>query len=209
MWFGWFGFNPGSELAADNVVMHAALTTLLAAAAGGLVAGAVIWRKAGSLDVAMTGNGVLAGLVGITAGTATMNPMGAVVTGGIAGAIVVYSVLFFDRKGVDDPVGAISVHGVCGVWGTLAVGLFSRYGDGFVATDNAGLFYGGGGDQLLVQLIGVALVFAWVTITTGILFAVMKKTMGLRVSREEEIGGLDLHEHGVPGYGPDTSVSVG
>ena len=209
LWFGWFGFNPGSELAADNVVMHAALTTLLAAAAGGLVAGAVIWRKTGSLDVAMTGNGVLAGLVGITAGTATMNPMGAVVTGGIAGAIVVYSVLFFDRRGVDDPVGAISVHGVCGVWGTLAVGLFSRYADGFVATDNAGLFYGGGGDQLLVQLIGVVLVFAWVTITTGILFAVMKKTMGLRVSREEEIGGLDLHEHGVPGYGPDTSTSVG
>ena len=189
--------------------MHAALTTLLAAAAGGLVAGAVIWRKTGSLDVAMTGNGVLAGLVGITAGTATMNPMGAVVTGGIAGVIVVYSVLFFDRKGVDDPVGAISVHGVCGVWGTLSVGLFSRYADGFVATDNAGLFYGGGGDQLLVQLIGVVLVFAWVTITTGILFAVMKKTMGLRVSREEEIGGLDLHEHGVPGYGPDTSTSVG
>ncbi len=209
LWFGWFGFNPGSELAADNVVMHAALTTLLAAAAGGLTAGAVIWRKAGSLDVAMTGNGVLAGLVGITAGTATMNPLGAVVTGAIAGAIVVYSVLFFDRKGVDDPVGAISVHGVCGVWGTLAVGLFARYADGFVATDKAGLFYGGGIDQLVVQLIGVVLVFAWVTVTTGILFAVMKKTMGLRVSREEEIGGLDLHEHGVPGYGPDTSASVG
>ncbi len=209
LWFGWFGFNPGSELAADSVVMHAALTTLLAAAAGGLVAGAVIWFKAGRLDVAMTGNGVLAGLVGITAGTATMNPMGAVVTGAIAGAIVVYSVLFFDRRGIDDPVGAISVHGVCGVWGTLAVGLFSRYGDGFVATDNAGLFYGGGADQLLVQLIGVVLVFAWVTVTTGILFSIMRKTMGLRVSREEEIGGLDLHEHGVPGYGPDISTSVG
>ena len=209
LWFGWFGFNPGSELAADDFVMRAAVTTLLAAAAGGVTAGAVIWRKAGSLDVAMTANGVLAGLVGITAGTGTMNPMGAVVTGAIAGAIVVYSVLFFDRIRIDDPVGAISVHGVCGVWGTLAVGLFSRYDDAFVGQDNAGLFYGGGIDQLVVQLIGVVLVFVWVTVTTGILFAVMKKTMGLRVSREEEIGGLDLHEHGVPGYGPDTSASVG
>ena len=209
LWFGWFGFKPGSELAADDFVMRAAVTTLLAAAAGGVVAGAVIWRKAGSLDVAMTANGVLAGLVGITAGTGTMNPMGAVVTGAIAGAIVVYSVLFFDRVRIDDPVGAISVHGVCGVWGTLAVGLFSRYDDAFVGQDNAGLFYGGGIDQLVVQLIGVVLVFAWVTVTSGILFAVMKKTMGLRVSREEEIGGLDLHEHGVPGYGPDTSASVG
>ena len=115
LWFGWFGFNPGSELAADDFVMRAAVTTLLAAAAGGLVtAGAVIWRKAGKLDVAMTGNGVLAGLVGITAGTGTMNPLGAVVTGAIAGVIVVYSVLFFDRVRIDDPVGAISVHGVCG-----------------------------------------------------------------------------------------------
>ena len=209
LWFGWFGFNPGSELAADEFVMRAAVTTLLAAAAGGVTAGAVIWRKSGSLDVAMTANGVLAGLVGITAGTATMNPMGAVVTGAIAGAIVVYSVLFFDRIRIDDPVGAISVHGICGVWGTLAVGLFSRYDDAFVGQDNAGLFYGGGIDQLVVQLIGVVLVFVWVTVTTGILFAVMKKTMGLRVSREEEIGGLDLHEHGVPGYGPDVSSMMG
>ena len=110
------------------------------------------------------------------------------------------SVAFFDRIRIDDPVGAISVHGVCGVWGTLAVGLFARYRDGFVATDNAGLFYGGGTDQLLVQLIGSAMVFVWVVATTGILFAVIKRTVGLRVSPEVEIGGLDIFEHGQPGY---------
>ena len=200
LWFGWFGFNPGSELAADAVVMRAAVTTMLAAAAGAVTAGAVVWFRTGHLDVAMTANGVLAGLVGITAGTAAMSPSGAVLTGAVAGVIVVGSVAFFDRIRVDDPVGAISVHGVCGLWGTLAVGLFARYSDGFVATDNAGLFYGGGIDQLLVQLVGAAMVFVWVVVTTGILFAVMKRTVGLRVSRQAEIGGLDIFEHGQPGY---------
>ena len=200
LWFGWFGFNPGSELAADAVVMRAAVTTMLAAAAGAVTAGAVVWFRTGHLDVAMTANGVLAGLVGITAGTAAMSPVGAVLTGAVAGVIVVGSVAFFDRIRIDDPVGAISVHGVCGLWGTLAVGLFARYSDGFVATDNAGLFYGGGIDQLLVQLIGAAMVFVWVVVTTGILFAVIKRTTGLRVSRQAEIGGLDIFEHGQPGY---------
>ena len=200
LWFGWFGFNPGSELAADAVVMRAAVTTMLAAAAGAVTAGAVVWSRNGHLDVAMTSNGVLAGLVGITAGTATMSPLGAVLTGAVAGVIVVGSVAFFDRIRIDDPVGAVSVHGVCGLWGTLAVGLFARYGDGFVATDNAGLFYGGGIDQLLVQLIGSAMVFVWVVVTTGILFAVIKHTFGLRVSLEAEISGLDIFEHGQPGY---------
>ena len=200
LWFGWFGFNPGSELAADAVVMRAAVTTMLAAAAGAVTAGAVVWLRTGHLDVAMTANGVLAGLVGITAGTAAMSPVGAVLTGAVAGVIVVGSVAFFDRIRIDDPVGAISVHGVCGLWGTLAVGLFARYSDGFVATDNAGLFYGGGIDQLLVQLIGAAMVFVWVVVTTGILFAVIKRTTGLRVSRQAEITGLDIFEHGQPGY---------
>ena len=200
LWFGWFGFNPGSELAADAVVMRAAVTTMLAAAAGAVTAGAVVWFRTGHLDVAMTANGVLAGLVGITAGTAAMSPSGAVLTGAVAGVIVVGSVAFFDRIRVDDPVGAISVHGVCGLWGTLAVGLFARYSDGFVATDNAGLFYGGGIDQLLVQMVGAAMVFVWVVVTTGILFAVMKRTVGLRVSRQAEMGGLDIFEHGQPGY---------
>ncbi len=200
LWFGWFGFNPGSELAADNVVMRAGVTTLLSGAAGGLAAGAVIWLRTKKMDVAMAANGVLAGLVGITAGTATMSPGAAVITGLLAGVIVVYSVLFFDRRGIDDPVGAISVHGVCGVWGTLAVGLFAKYADGFVATDGAGLFYGGGFDQLLVQAIGAAGVFAWVVVTTGIVFWALKRADLLRVSVEEEMGGLDIFEHGAPGY---------
>ncbi|NND14590.1 MAG: ammonium transporter [Acidimicrobiia bacterium] len=200
LWFGWFGFNPGSELAADGVVMRAGVTTLLSGAAGGLAAGAVIWIRTKKMDVAMAGNGVLAGLVGITAGTATMSPGAALITGLIAGIIVVYSVLFFDRRGIDDPVGAISVHGVCGVWGTLAVGLFAQYADGFVATDNAGLLYGGGMDQLLVQAVGAFGVFVWVTATTGILFWILKRANLLRVSAEEEIGGLDIFEHGAPGY---------
>lgn len=200
LWFGWFGFNAGSELAADSVVMRAGVTTLLAGAGGGLAAGAFIWWRTKKMDVAMAGNGVLAGLVGITAGTATMSPLAALITGLIAGVIVVYSVLFFDRRGIDDPVGAISVHGVCGVWGTLAVGLFAKYADGFVATDDAGLFYGGGIDQLLVQAIGAIGVFVWVVATTGAVFWLLRRADLLRVSAEEEIGGLDIFEHGSPGY---------
>ncbi len=195
LWFGWFGFNAGSELALDSVVYHAALTTFLAACAGGLTAGAVIWLRTGFVDVAMVGNGILAGLVGITAGTAIMNPLGALITGAVAGTIVVYSVLFIDRIQIDDPVGAISVHGVCGVWGTVAVGLFAVNGD----VD--GLFYGGGGSLLLVQIIGVAAVFVWVVVTAGITFALLDRFGLLRVSIEEEIQGLDVSEHGSMGYG--------
>lgn len=206
LWFGWFGFNPGSELAADSVVMRAAVTTLLAAAAGGVTAGFTIWAKTGALDVGMTGNGVLAGLVSITAGTATMNTFGAVLTGATGGVIVVFAVLFFDKIRIDDPVGAISVHGVCGVWGTLAVGLFARFADGFVATDKAGLLYGGGIDQLAVQAIGVVMVAAWVLVTTGILFYILKSANLLRVSEEDEVAGLDVSEHGGPGYGADIRV---
>ena len=206
LWFGWFGFNPGSELAADNVVVRAGVTTLLSAAAGGITAGGVIWRKTGALDVGMTGNGILAGLVGITAGTAALTTLGAVITGGVAGIIVVYSVLFFDKIKIDDPVGAISVHGVCGVWGTLAVGLFAKYDDAFLGREDAGLFYGGGIEQLIMQLIGVLIVAAWVIPTTGAVFYGLKKANLLRVSPEEELAGLDVSEHGGPGYGPELRV---
>ncbi len=196
---GWFGFNPGSELAADLAVGSIALTTLLAGAAGAVAAMIVIWLKTGKPDVAMTANGVLAGLVGITAGCAAVSNWGAVIIGALAGVIVVLAVLAIDRGGVDDPVGAIAVHGVCGAWGTLAVGLF--------ATEN-GLFYGGGASQLVTQAIGVVTVFAFVTITTGILFQVIKRTVGLRVSPEEEIEGLDIAEHGAPGYNSDVHIAV-
>lgn len=206
LWFGWFGFNAGSELAADSVVVRAGVTTLLAASAGGLTAGGLIWKKTGALDVGMAGNGILAGLVGVTAGAAAMTTLGAVITGGVAGIIVVYSVFFFDRIKIDDPVGAISVHGVCGVWGTLAVGLFAKYDDAFLGREDAGLFYGGGVEQIIVQLIGVLIVAAWVIPTTGAVFYGLKKADLLRVSPEEELAGLDVSEHGGPGYGTELRV---
>ncbi|MDY7104628.1 MAG: ammonium transporter [Actinomycetota bacterium] len=203
LWIGWYGFNPGSELAADTAVVPIAVTTTLAAAAGALLATATIWIKSGKPDVAMAGNGVLAGLVGITAGCATMDNWGAIITGAIAGVIVVFAVLTLDRLKIDDPVGAVSVHAICGVWGTLAIGLFSTKADGFVADDDFGLFYGGGVQQLIVQLIGVVGVAVWTLVTTGIVFSVLKATIGLRVSEEEEMEGLDVLEHGAPGYSHD------
>ncbi|MGA1500415.1 MAG: ammonium transporter, partial [Ilumatobacteraceae bacterium] len=206
LWLGWFGFNPGSELAADNYVAWIAVNTLVAAAAGGAVTLATVWFKTGKVDMAMVGNGVLAGLVGITAGCGTMNILGALITGGVAGFIVVFSVLFFDRVRIDDPVGAISVHGVCGAWGTIAIGLFARYDDAFLGREKAGLLYGGGIDQLIVQILMVLIIAAWVAVTTAILFTLIKKTMGLRVSEQEEIEGLDTHEHGMPGYVGDDMV---
>ena len=198
---GWYGFNPGSWLGADPVIGKIAVNTTLAGAAGALVAMLVTWKRSGKPDVAMTGNGLLAGLVGVTAGCWAVNGLGAIVIGALAGFIVVFSVIFFDRIRIDDPVGAVSVHGVCGAFGTLAVGLFSAIEvDGVV---KKGLFYGGGADQLVSQLIGVVSIAAFVLITTTILFSVLKATVGLRVSEQEEREGLDTHEHGVPGYTHD------
>ncbi len=114
--------------------------------------------------------------------------------------MVVYSVLYIEKKGVDDPVGAVSVHGTCGIWGVLAIGLFSRYDDAFLGRDDAGLFYGGGFDQLSVQAVMVVIIIAWTAVTAGIAFTIIKKTTGLRVSAEEEIAGLDVSEHGSSGY---------
>ena len=208
LFIGWFGFNAGSELAADLAVMDIAVTTLLAAAGGAVAAMAAVTIITGKPDVAMTGNGLLAGLVSITAGCAALSNSGAIIAGLVGGVIVVFSVLAFDRLGIDDPVGAISVHGICGVWGTLAVGLFATKADGFVAAEDAGLFYGGGLDQLTVQALGVAMVAVFVLVTTGILFAVLKATIGLRVSEQEEFEGLDVAEHGAPGYGADTTATV-
>ncbi len=207
LWLGWFGFNPGSQLAADSMVVPIAVNTTLAAAAGAIAAGAVIWLKVGRPDVAMIGNGALAGLVGITAGCAAVNTAGAVAIGSVAGIIVVFSVLFFDRVHVDDPVGAISVHGICGVWGTLAVGLFARYDDAFLGRVDAGLFYGGGFEQLAVQAIGVAIVAVFVLSAASLTFAAIKATVGLRVSPEEELAGLDVMEHGAPGYASDPGAT--
>jgi Amt family ammonium transporter len=201
---GWYGFNPGSELAADGAIGGIAVTTTIAACAGAITAMVVIWMKSGKPDVAMTANGMLAGLVGITAGTAAVSNIGALVIGAGAGALVVASVFFFDRVRVDDPVGAISVHGVCGAFGTICVGLFATADTDFW---QAGLFYGGGTSQLVSQIIGVVAVAAFVAVTAGLLFLVLKATVGLRVSEEEEIEGLDVLEHGAAGYAMESSFA--
>jgi Amt family ammonium transporter len=192
LWFGWFGFNAGSTMAAVGVDFASIiLTTNIAAAAG--VVGVLVMLAAMSRkpDVGMMGNGALAGLVAITAGCAFVETTGAFTIGFIAGAIVVTSALFIDRLRVDDPVGAISVHAVCGIWGTLAVGLYAT---------GTGLFYGHGWSQLGIQAVGVASVVAWTGLTCFVVFYAIKKTVGLRVSKAEELEGLDIAEHGVSGY---------
>jgi ammonium transporter, Amt family len=194
---GWYGFNPGSELAADGAIGGIAVTTTIAAAAGAIVAMATHWIGKGKPDVPMAVNGLLAGLVGITAGTAAVSNIGALVIGTVAGVLVVGSVFFFERIRIDDPVGAISVHGICGVWGTLAVGLFATSDSDFW---KQGLLYGGGTDQLVSQAIGAGAVALFVIVASGIMFLAIKAVMGLRVPEEEEIAGLDLAEHGAPGY---------
>ncbi len=206
LFIGWFGFNPGSELAADEFVVPIALKTLLAAAAGAVTAMGINWAKDGKPDVSIAANGLLAGLVAITAPVGAVETWTSVLIGAIGGAIVVFSVSLFDRLKVDDPVGAISVHGVVGTWGTLSIALFARYDDAFLGRENAGLFYGGGLDQLWTQLIFVAVHFVFVTATAGALFLAIKKTIGLRVDEAEEIAGLDVLEHGSPGYGHDPGV---
>ena len=197
LWFGWFGFNPGSQLGAagkDNAlaIAHIALTTNLAAAGGAMAALFTSWMKYKRPSLSLALNGALAGLVGITAGCDIVSPGGALIIGIIAGVILVFSVEFIDQKlKVDDPVGAISVHGVNGAWGTLAVGLF--------ATDG-GLLYGEGAKLLLAQAIGVGAVFVWAFGFGLILFKVIKATIGLRVSKRIEEEGLDVYEHGESAY---------
>ena len=204
LFVGWFGFNGGSWLGADPIVGRIATTTMIAAGAGAVVAALLTKLQSGKTDVAMTGNGLLAGLVGITAGCFAVTTVGSLIIGAVSGVLVVYAVAFFDKIKVDDPVGAISVHGVCGVFGTIAVGLFSNEEvEGVVAK---GLFYGGGSDQLVSQIIGVVAVAAFVLVTSVILFAIIKATVGLRVSEQEEREGLDVHEHGSPGYGSDRAM---
>ena len=202
LWLGWFGFNPGSELAISgdsaNHVAGIVITTNLAGAAGALLALFVTWMRYGKPDLSMTLNGALAGLVGITAGCAAVSPEGAAIIGAIAGVVVVFSIEFIDKVlKVDDPVGAVSVHGVSGAVGTLLVGLF--------ATDG-GLFYGGGFAQLGVQAVGVLSIGAWAAGSAYIVLFILKKTIGLRVSEKEEIEGLDYHEHGTNAY-PDFTVN--
>lgn len=208
LFIGWFGFNPGSELAADNLVPQLAVKTLLAACAGAVVAMLVNWVRDGKPDVTMAANGMLAGLVSVTAPVGSIETWAAVVIGGVGGALVVLAVSFFDRRKIDDPVGAVSVHGVCGTWGTLSIALFARYDDAFLGREDAGLLYGGGIDQLSTQALFVGVHFVFVFGTAFLLFKAIKATIGLRVTEEEELNGLDVEEHGHVGYAPDTNVGV-
>ncbi len=192
LWFGWFGFNPGSTTLGDGHLGRIAVTTNLAAAGGAITAMMTAWIVLKKPDGSMALNGALAGLVAITAPCATVSPVGALIIGLIAGVLVVFSVLFIDRVlKVDDPVGAVSVHGVNGAFGTLSIGLFNVDG---------GLFYGGGFKLLGIQAIGVVSAFVWAFGLGLLLFFVIKKTIGIRVSEEEELQGLDIGEHGMEAY---------
>jgi Amt family ammonium transporter len=193
LWFGWFGFNAGSTTAASIDIALIAVNTNLSAAAGAVAAMVTAWTFLKKPDATMTLNGALAGLVGITAGCATVSPGSSILIGLAAGVLVVFSVLFFDRIQIDDPVGAISVHGVCGAWGTLAAGLFNA-----------------GGVTLAIigtQLVGIVAAFVWAFGTMFVFFKLLHMTFGIRVSPEEEIAGLDAFEHGNEAYAPDTFSS--
>jgi len=192
LWLGWFGFNPGSTTAANKDIAMIFVNTNLAAAAGCITAMFTSWIKFGKPEVGMSLNGALAGLVAITSPCATVTPNSAIVIGAVAGVIVVLSVLFFDRIRIDDPVGAISVHGVNGAWGTLAAGIFN---------------IGGTSAKMIgVQLLGIGACFAWTFTIAFIMFKLISMTIGLRVSPEEELEGLDFTEHGGNAY-PDFEVT--
>ncbi len=199
LFIGWFGFNPGSTTAANGLEARIAVNTLLAGCTGCLAALMISWLKFGKPDIGMTFNGVLAGLVAITAPCATITPLGSVILGFLAGLLVVFAVLFFDKIKIDDPVGAISVHGVCGAFGTIGAALFHE-----------NLFLGKEYDlmaQLTTQFIGVGVAFIWTFPLAWLMFKAMAMTIGLRVSKEEELEGLDITEHGAEAY-PDFAVAT-
>ena len=200
LWFGWFGFNGGSQLAwgGDDTVAATTIVlfTNLSAAAGAVGALFTTWVWYGKPDIVQTLNGALAGLVSITAGAANMDPYGAFFAGLIGGVIVVFAIEFIEKKlKVDDAIGASSVHGVVGVWGTIVIGLW-----GIDAEGGIGLFNGGGTDQLISQFIGALAYTFWAAALAFIFFSILKKSIGLRVTKEEEIEGLDIAEHGIRAY---------
>lgn len=209
LWLGWFGFNPGSTMSFQNPsdVMYILMTTNTAAIAAVLTSTATAWLVIGKPDLGMTINGCLAGLVGITGSCAYVSIEVSLLIGAIAGILVVFAVMFFDRIKIDDPVGATSVHLGCGVFGTICVGLFAKEGVTSLSTKN-GLFYGGGFELLGVQLLGIVAVGAFVFVSSLLVWVVIKKTMGIRVSREEEIAGLDIGEHGNVAYPDFASVTA-
>ncbi len=209
LWLGWFGFNPGSTMAAEpNLIAHIAVTTNTAGAFGGIAAAVTAWLYLGKPDLSMIINGILAGLVGVTASCAWINIPSSAIIGLVAGVLVVFAVGFFDKLKIDDPVGATSVHLVCGIWGTLAVGLFSvgpnvtlRGGAPLYTTGPAaGLFFGGGFTQLIPQIIGILSVGGITVLLSTIFWLALKASLGIRVTQEEELEGLDIGEHGMEAY---------
>lgn len=199
LWFGWFGFNPGSTLSVGDgsLIARVAINTNLAAAVGGIFAMFTVWKMFGKPDLSMAMNGALAGLVAITAPCAFVEPWAAIIIGAVGGVIVVLGVVVLDKLRIDDPVGAVPVHGLNGIWGTLAIGLFGQKALGLA---NDGLFYGGSLTQLGIQALGVVSVIIFVVLAMGLVFKAIDKTIGLRVSREEELKGLDIGEHGMESY---------
>ncbi|WP_375377879.1 ammonium transporter [Paenibacillus sp. MZ04-78.2] len=203
LWIGWFGFNPGSTLSAmnDGFFGYIALTTNLAAAAGAVAAMVVSWMYFGKADIPSMLNGVLAALVAITAACAFVTPRDAVIIGAVSGILTFFTALWFEKAGVDDPVYAFSVHGIAGIWGTLSTGFFATPElAAKVGVGKAGLFYGGGLEQLGVQALGIFGAFLFVLILSFVILYLIKVTIGLRVTEEEEIVGLDVSEHGTYGY---------
>ncbi|MBW8016008.1 MAG: ammonium transporter [Planctomycetes bacterium] len=200
LWFGWFGFNAGSTLSVGNgeLIGRVAINTSLAAALGGIAALMTVWKRFGKPDLSMAMNGALAGLVAVTAPCAFIDPWAAMVIGAIGGVLVVFGVGILDKLKIDDPVGAFPVHGICGIWGTLAVGIF---GQSSLDLKNDGLLYGGGLAQLGTQFIGIAAVVGFVVVSMGLVFKLIDLTIGLRVSEKEELQGLDISEHGMESYG--------
>ncbi len=199
LWFGWFGFNPGSTLGVSDgsLIGRVATNTNLAAAAGAISSMILIWSLSGKPDLSMIMNGALAGLVAITAPCAFVEPWAAIVIGAIGGIVVVLGVMLLDKLKVDDPVGAVPVHGLNGFWGTLSIGLFGRKA---LSVANDGLFYGGGLKQLGIQALGVTTVAIFVVIVMGLVFKLIDVTIGLRANEEEELTGLDTSEHGIESY---------
>lgn len=199
LWFGWFGFNGGSTLSVGDgsLIGRIAINTNLAAALGGIVAMITVWIRFGKPDLSMAMNGALAGLVAITAPCAYVEPWAAIVIGGVAGYVVIRGVELLDKLKIDDPVGAFPVHGMCGVWGALCVGIFGKASLGLA---NNGFIYGGNPMQLGVQIVGIVSTIAFIVFSMGLVFKVIDLTVGLRVNREEELRGLDIGEHGMEAY---------
>ncbi|MCF0142834.1 MAG: adenylate cyclase, partial [Parasporobacterium sp.] len=208
LWLGWFGFNPGSTMSFQNPadIMHILLTTNTSAVAAVMTSTITAWIYLGKPDLSMTVNGCLAGLVAITGGCAYFTIEVSLLIGAISGVLVVFAVMFFDRIGIDDPVGATSVHLCCGIFGTICVGLFAKEGVTTLSTRN-GLFYGGGAGLLGTQLIGIVAIGAFVFASSMLVWFLLKKTIGIRVSRTEEMVGLDIEEHGNYAY-PDFASAV-